>query len=138
MSRACGELIHQPGVDGAEGELAGLGAAPGAVDVVEKPSDFAGGEIRIEYQACLLSYQGLVPGGSQSLDRTRCAAVLPDDGVVDRLPAGSFPDNRGLALVGDADRRNLRSACAGVPQGLLGDADLGALLQDEAPLESSP
>ena len=32
------------------------------------------------------------------------AAVLPHDGVVDRLAAGAVPHQRGLALVGDADR----------------------------------
>ena len=31
------------------------------------------------------------------------APVLPDDGVVDRLAGGAIPDDRGLALVGDAD-----------------------------------
>ena len=32
------------------------------------------------------------------------AAVLPDDGVVDRLAGLAIPDDGGLALVGDADR----------------------------------
>jgi hypothetical protein len=31
------------------------------------------------------------------------AAVLPDDGVVDRLAGAAVPQHRGLALVGDAD-----------------------------------
>ena len=38
-----------------------------------------------------------------ALAQRRGAAVLPDDGVVDRLAGGAVPDTRGLALIGDAD-----------------------------------
>ena len=36
------------------------------------------------------------------------AAVLPDDGVVDRLAGFAIPDDGGLALIGDADARRCR------------------------------
>ena len=75
-----------------------------AGDVVEQPGDLGGGEIRIEQQPGL---------GRRSPARGRRArsvvagvggaAVLPDDGVVDRLAGRAVPDDRGLALVGDAD-----------------------------------
>ena len=44
-------------------------------------------------------------GGAQRRAGVRGAAVLPDDRVVDRLAGRAIPDDRGLALVGDADRR---------------------------------
>src|SRR5204862_988673 len=39
----------------------------------------------------------------QCLARRRRAPVLPDDRVSDRLAGGAVPDDRRLALVGDAD-----------------------------------
>ncbi len=40
----------------------------------------------------------------------RCAAVLPDDRVVDRTSRPSLPDDRGLALVGDSNGAQLGRA----------------------------
>jgi hypothetical protein len=48
---AAAQLPHQPAVDGAEGELAALGALARAGDVVEQPGQLGGGEIGIELQA---------------------------------------------------------------------------------------
>ena len=44
-----------------------------------------------------------VAGRAQRARRIGGAAVLPDDGVVDRLAGRAVPDHGGLALVGDAD-----------------------------------
>src|SRR5439155_22209749 len=41
------------------------------------------------------------------------AAILPDDRVVDRLAGAAVPDDGGLALIGDADRRHIAGADAG-------------------------
>ena len=51
----------------------------------------------------------------------RGAAVLPDDGVVDRLAGGLVPDHHRLALVGDADRRHLGRRQAGGVQHVAAD-----------------
>ena len=48
----------------------------------------------------------------QPLAEVGGAAVLPDDRVVDRLAGLAVPDDRRLALVGDADRGDRRRAAA--------------------------
>src|SRR5207244_11465518 len=45
----------------------------------------------------------LVPAAAQRSAGVGGAAILPDDGVVDRLAGRAVPHDRGLALVGDAD-----------------------------------
>ena len=49
--RAAGQVPDQQAVDGPRGQLAGLGAASGAGDVVEQPGDLGGREVRVEHQA---------------------------------------------------------------------------------------
>src|SRR5437660_563882 len=46
------------------------------------------------------------------------ASVLPDDGVVDRLPGLAIPDNRGLTLVGDANGSRVAGLRSGLSKGL--------------------
>jgi hypothetical protein len=98
---------QQERIDGAEGEFAALRLRPRARHVVEEPGDLGGGEIGIEYQpgAC-----GDFCFAARILERAAHvggAPILPHDGVVDRLAGGAIPHQRGLALVGDADRRNV-------------------------------
>ena len=52
-------------------------------------------------------------------------AALPDDGVGDRLARGSFPEHGGLALVGDADGRDVGRRGRRLREGLLRHGDLG-------------
>ena len=48
MGFAAGEVPNQKGVDGAEGELSGLGGGSGAGNVIQEPADFGSGKISIE------------------------------------------------------------------------------------------
>ena len=100
---AAGEPPDQEGVDGAEGEMAGLGERARALHVVEQPGDLGGREIGVEQQAGLGRDHRLVPGALQRAAHVGGAPVLPDDGAVDRLARAPVPDDAGLALVGDAD-----------------------------------
>jgi hypothetical protein len=59
-----------------------------------------------------------LPGVAQGCAVRRGATVLPDDGVVDRLPGIPAPYDGGFALVGDADRRHPRHIAAGRRQRL--------------------
>ena len=99
-----GEVPQHPGVHGAHHQVAGLGAFPGALDVVEDPLDLRSGEVGGQRQPDDL----LVPVGSllaaEFLDDLLGAGVLPDDGVVDGLTGFLVPHEGGLALVGDTDR----------------------------------
>ena len=67
---------------------------------------------------CVRVTSGLVPGLAQRVADGGGAAVLPDDGVVDRPAGGAVPQHGGLALVGDADGGNVGGAAAGRRQGL--------------------
>ena len=99
-----GEVPQHPGVHGAHHQVTGLGAFPGALDVVEDPLDLRPGEVGGQRQPDEL----LVPVGSllaaEFLDDLLGAGVLPDDGVVDGITGFPVPHEGGLALVGDTDR----------------------------------
>jgi hypothetical protein len=62
MALAARQLPDQPAVDGAEGELAGFGPLPRALDVVEEPGELGAREIRVEQKARLLLHHRLMAG----------------------------------------------------------------------------
>ena len=103
---AAREVPDQPGVHRAEAQLAPFGLLAGAGHVVQHPLDLGGREIGIQHQtgllldACAVLLANLVAIFGR-------AAVLPDDGVVDRLTGGAVPHQRRLALVGHADGRDV-------------------------------
>ena len=100
---AAGEAPDQEAVDGAEGQVPGLGERARALHVVEQPGDLGGGEVGIQQQAGLGRDGRLVPGALEGAARLRRAPVLPHDGAVDGPARAPIPDDAGLALVGDAD-----------------------------------
>ena len=113
MHHAFGQIPDQPAVDRPETQPSFLGPLPGARHVVENPFHFRGAEIRVDQQARLLTDhvgQALAP---EFVAERRGPAVLPDDGVVDRLARDSIPDDGRLALVADADAADLE---IGVPE----------------------
>ena len=116
-----GEVPEQPAVDGAAEQLPGLGTRSRAVDVVEDPAHLGAGEVGRERQAGD-GLEALRPdvAGELVADRLR-AGVLPDDGVVDRLAGRPLPHDGGLALVGDADRDDVRRVEVGLAEGAADD-----------------
>ncbi len=123
MHLATGQPPQQEAFDGAGGERALLRRAPAAGHVIEDPGDLGAGEIRIEDQAGLGRDRLLVPGAPQFITALGGAAILPDDGIVDRLAGGAIPHHRGLALVGDADAGQRRGAELGAGQRRAADLD---------------
>src|SRR5690606_27806614 len=118
---AAGQLPDQPRVDGAEGQLAALRPLTSTLDVVEDPSHSGGGEVGVDDQARPLADQRLVALGAQPFAVALSTAILPYDGVVDRLAVDPVPDYRGLPLVGDADGGHVLGAHAGAGDDLCGD-----------------
>ena len=108
---------QQEAVDRAEGELAALGALTRARMGVEHPGHLGGGEVRIEQQPGLGAHHRL-----DSLRPASCAhsrAVRRSCQTMARcrgMTAGALPDDRRLALVGDAERGDVRE-----PAGARGD-----------------
>jgi hypothetical protein len=84
--------------------------------MVENPRDLGGGEIGIEQQARARGDKRLRALRLQSGADIRRATVLPDDGVVDGSARGALPDERRLALVGDADGRDIARRHAALRQ----------------------
>ena len=116
---AC-EAPDQERVDGAEGQVAGLGERARPFDVIEQPGDLGGREIGIQQQAGLGRHGRLVPRAFQAAAHLRRASVLPHDGAVDGPACTPVPDDAGLALVGDADGGNVARAELGCGKRLPG------------------
>ena len=115
MHLAPRQVPDKPGIHGAEGQLARLGPRAHAVHIVEDPGQFRAAEIRVQQQAGAVGHDVFEAFGLEALAVIGGATVLPDDGVEHRLAGGAVPDQRGFALVGDADGGNL----VGPDRGLL-------------------
>ncbi len=138
VDRAAREVPHEPGVHGAKGELARLGALLGTLHVVEDPADLGRREVRVGQEACgRLDVLGHARLTRELVDDRGGAPALPDDGVVDRLARRAVPDDGRLALVGDADGGDARGVDAGGGDGLVHGAvlrgpDLARVVLDPA------
>ena len=114
-----GETPDEPAFHRAEEDLAPLGAAADAGDVVQDPADLAAGEIGVDQQAGGGADALLQTPVLQLLAQLRRPAALPDDGVIDGLARGLVPEDGGLPLVGHADAGNspCREPCHGLRRG---------------------
>ena len=109
MGGPAGETPDEPRFHRAEKQLAALGALPRAGNVVEQPFELRAGEVGIDDQTRLL--RDRLRHARRFLELvadSRRAAALPDDGVVHRLTGRLVPQDRRLALVRDADARDVR------------------------------
>ena len=75
--------------------------------VVEQPFELAGREVSVDDEAGFGTDHRFEPACAQLGAERLGAAVLPDDGVVQRLAAAPVPQQCGFALVGDADRAHV-------------------------------
>ncbi len=121
---AASQLPDQPRVNGAECEPARGGPFAGPRNVVEQPTNLAGREIRIDEQARFFLHERTRAVGLQLFAELRGPAILPDDRVMNRVAGGAVPDDRGLALVGDPDSRDLARFESRAAERLDGHADL--------------
>ena len=110
---AAGQPPEQEAVDGAEGEPPGL-APPRARrrrGRAARRSWWRRNTDRAAARSCA-AIAGSWPAARSAAQASRGAAVLPDDGVVDRPAGRAVPHDRGLALVGDAERGDVRARSA--------------------------
>src|SRR5215207_878910 len=103
MGPPAGEAPDQKAVDRAECQFALLRARAGILHMVEYPRNLGPREIRIEQQAGARDNARLVTSFFEGRTDVCRAAVLPHDRPVNGLSAPAIPNDRGLALVGDAD-----------------------------------
>ena len=104
---AAGQVPDEPAVDRSEGELAACGPIARARNVVEQPLELRPREIGVDDEPRLRGEQRGVTGGAQCVAHRRGAPILPDDRIRDRLARRAIPEHRRLALVGDADGREI-------------------------------
>jgi len=115
--RSASELVHQPRIHGAKRQLATPRRRPRTVNVVEEPGDLGTREVRIEQEACTLVHQGLNPAGTEGGAFGGGAAVLPNDGAMDRPARCAVPKEGGLTLVRDPNGANAGWSNAGRGEG---------------------
>src|SRR5439155_603805 len=103
-------VVTSPWRCAAGGELARTGPLGGARHVFEEPAELGAREVRIEHEAGLLPEDVLEATRAQLLAERGGAPVLPHDGAVHRPSAPPLPEDGGLALVRDAERRHVARA----------------------------
>ena len=112
MDAPAGQIPDEPCVHRAEEKLAALGALSRAGDVIEDPAQLGAGEIGVDQKAGLFADLLFPAIGAQLLAQRRRPAALPDDRVIHGAARFLFPDDRRLALVGDADSGDVRGGKA--------------------------
>jgi hypothetical protein len=103
VNPAAGQTMNEPGVDRAKRDLTDLRPGPQRGVALEEPGDLAAREVGVEDEAGPLVEDGLVALGLEAGAHLGGLPALPDDRPVDRVARLPVPEDRRLALVGDAD-----------------------------------
>ena len=103
VDAAAGQPPDQIRIDRAEAQIAAHRFRAGAFHVIEQPGELGAGEIGIEQEAARGGDLRLAAGGAERRAEIGGAAILPDNGRMDRLAGLAIPHHHRLALVGDAD-----------------------------------
>ena len=119
-----GQLVDQPRVHCSECQFAGFSELAGAGDILEHPGDLAGGEIGIDQKARALLNGLAMSRVAQALAEIGGAAILPDNRIVNGLSGVAVPQERGLALIGNADARYVFGAGTCFLKSFTSDSDL--------------
>ena len=101
------QVPGEEAVDRAEAELAVRRALARAGNGIQHPLQLRSGEIRIRNQAGLVAQHVAQAVVLQPLHQRRGAAALPHDRIAEGLAGRALPEQRGFALIGDADGRNI-------------------------------
>ena len=100
---APGQIPGEPGIHRAEQHLAGLRLLARAGNGLEQPDELQAREISGERQAGLGAQPILAALRGEARDQRLGARVHPDDRVVQRRAGVAVPEQRRLALIGEAD-----------------------------------
>ncbi len=125
VNRSAGQFPDEPGVYGARQQAASLGRISRAGRVVQDPGHLGGRKIGVEQQARRRRDLGLQPLILQPAADLRGAPVLPDNGPVDRAAVRLVPHHRGLALITQAQGREMTQWAPARLHGLAQHGDAG-------------
>src|ERR1019366_3958818 len=103
VQATAGQLPQQPRVYGAESQTVRIGQLASIWHVIQNPGNFASGEVSIDKQAGALLYQLFMALCFELCTEYGGTAILPDDGVINRLAGCAVPNDGSFPLVGDAD-----------------------------------
>ena len=136
---AARQLIDQPGVDIAEGNLALFCPLPYPGDIFQDPFYLGGREIGVDFQPGLFPIAGAPFAFLNFFTQVGTAAVLPDNEIVDWFTRFQIPYYRRFPLVGNTDGHDIFGCAVGILHGLgdgifLGLPDLIGVMFDPARL----
>ena len=97
------ELVHEPGVDGAEGEVAGFVRFAHFLLVLQQPKQLGHGGVGGDGQAADVGQLVTAGTGFELTSESGGSSVGPYDGVVERFAGLDVPDDSRFSLVGDAN-----------------------------------
>src|SRR3954468_7082496 len=117
---ATGQVVNEPRINRAEGELASFCFGFRAFHIFQNPLQLGGGEIGVDHQASLLADSVGETPLLQAIASRRGAPILPDNRIVDGPTTLLVPNECRLTLVGDADGADIRAGGAGLMNGLRG------------------
>ncbi len=84
---------------------------------LQQPRELGAGEIGIEQKPGPGGEGRLEPVAFEARANVGGATILPDDGAMDRASGAAVPQQRGFALIGDADSGDILGAGAGLAHG---------------------
>jgi hypothetical protein len=137
VAPTAGELPDEPTVDRAECETAALCRLAHTGHVIEDPLKLGAAEIRVGHESGFRGEHVREAALAQRVAHARGAPVLPHDRIADRRAGRAVPDERRLALIGNADRRHVGGAQPRARQrfgrdGELRRPDVGGIVLDPA------
>ena len=103
-----GQIPCDPGVHGANGQIAASGTGAIRIVGVQQPRSFDRREHRVQRKSADPVHRFAVSGGIEFLGDRSCSTVLPTKQRGQRLSAGAIPQHQGFALIADPDRRDTR------------------------------
>ena len=108
MSLAAGEVPDKPRVDIAEQQFSPLRSFSCTGNIVEYPLYLCAGKVSVDEQPRLFLYVVANTGLFKLFTHLCCSSALPDYRIIHGLAGILIPNDGGLALVCNANARNVR------------------------------
>src|ERR1700751_42736 len=124
MNSSFGEIPNQPGIDVTKSKFAAFGSLTDTGNILQDPGDLCTREIGVDHQARLFCNYRFHPLCSHFVTHRGGTTILPNDCVINRFTRFAVPHKRSLALVRDANPRDIAWLNLREAEGLRSDGDL--------------
>ena len=105
-----GQIPHKPTVNRSETQFSPFRPFTSPRHIFQNPTNLRSGKISVNNESCLATNHFGETGFFERVAILGRAAVLPDNCIANRFTRRCIPDNGGLPLVCDANRRNVRAS----------------------------